>query len=155
CLDGPSRMKIGITFDLKADVPAGAGLPDDFQEEFDSPATVEAIAAVLHRLGHKVVLLGDGPELIERLLADPPDFVFTIAGGRGIGRSREARVPAVLGMLGIGYPGSDPGTLGVTLDKDCARRLVQSAGGAVPRGQVFGPDADLAAVRALPALPYP
>ena len=43
----------------------------------------------------------------------------------GFGRSREARVPAVLEMLGIPYTGSDPLTLAVTLDKDCAKRLVQ------------------------------
>ena len=59
---------------------------------------------------------------------DPPDFVFNFAEGQGIGRSREARVPAVLEMLGIPYTGSDPLTLAVTLDKDCAKRLVQSAG---------------------------
>ena len=39
-------MKIGITYDLKGDAPAGADVPDDFQEEFDSPATIEA-----HRRG--------------------------------------------------------------------------------------------------------
>ena len=77
--------------------------------------------------------LGDGRELLRRLLADPPDFVFNFAEGQGIGRSREARVPAVLEMLGIPYTGSDPLTLAVTLDKDCAKRLVASAGVAVPR----------------------
>ena len=66
-----------------------------------------------------MVLLGDGRELLERLLADPPDFVFNFAEGQGVGRSREARVPAVLEMLGIPYTGSDPLTLAVTLDKDC------------------------------------
>ena len=132
-------MKIGITYDLKADLPASADLPDDFQEEFDSPVTIEAIAAVLRGLGHEVELLGDGRELLERLLHDPPDFVFNLAEGQGIGRSREARVPAVLEMLGIPYTGSDPLTLAVTLDKDCAKRLVQSAGVAVPRGDMAGP----------------
>ncbi len=144
-------MKIGITYDLKADVPAGADLPDDFQEEFDSPATIEAIAAVLRGLGHEVEALGDGRELLERLLRDPPDFVFNFAEGHGIGRCREARVPAVLEMLGIPYTGSDPLTLAVTLDKDCAKRLVQSAGVPVPRWTVLEPDHD---PTALPRLPY-
>src|SRR5437762_7966378 len=127
-------MKIGITFDLKADLPANAALPDDWQEEFDSPDTVAAIAAALRDLGHEVVELGDGPGLLERLLDDPPDFVFNLAEGQGVSRSREARVPAVLDMLGIPYTGSDPLTLAATLDKDCAKRLVQAAGVAVPRG---------------------
>src|SRR5262245_65911901 len=110
-----------------------------FQEEFDSPATIEAIAAVLRGLGHEVLLLGDGRELLERLLADPPDLVFNLAEGQGVGRSREARVPAVLEMLGIPHTGSDPLTLAVTLDKDCAKRLAASAGVAVPRGVVIAP----------------
>src|SRR3954471_18286012 len=82
-----SRMKIGITFDLKSDAPLPAGLPDDFQEEFDSPVTVEGIASVLRNLGHEVVPLGDGRELLQRLLTDPPDLVFNIAEGQGIARS--------------------------------------------------------------------
>jgi D-alanine-D-alanine ligase len=132
-------MRIGITCDLKVDSfteEAAAPFPDDFQEEFDSPATIEAIATALRELGHEVEVLGDGRELLERLLADPPDFVFNMAEGQGISRSREARVPAVLDMLGIPYTGSDPLTLAVTLDKDCARRLVQAAGVAVPSGFV-------------------
>ena len=132
-------MRIGITYDLSKveGFAAEAGqFPDDWQEEFDSPATIEAIAAALRDLGHEIEMLGDGRELLERLLDDPPDFVFNLAEGQGISRSREARVPAVLDMLGIPYTGSDPLTLAVTLDKDCAKRLVQAAGLAVPRGFV-------------------
>ncbi len=132
-------MKIGITYDLKSDLPDRPDLPDDFQEEFDSPATVEAISQVLRGLGHQVDLLGDGRELLARLLADPPDFVFNIAEGQGVGRCREARVPAVLEMLGVPYTGSDPLTLSATLDKDVARRLVQAAGVDVPWGAVWQP----------------
>jgi D-alanine-D-alanine ligase len=148
-------MRIGLTFDLKADTLLPADAPDDYQEEFDSPATVEAVAAVLRGLGHEVVLLGDGPEMLAALLADPPDFVFNFAEGHGIARSREARVPAVLEMLGIPYSGSDPLTLAVTLDKDCARRLAASAGVPVPRGWVFHPGNDLEELRHGPPLPYP
>jgi D-alanine-D-alanine ligase len=98
---------------------------------------------VLRGLGHEVLLLGDGRELLARLLSDPPDFVFNFAEGRGVSRSREARVPAVLEMLGVPYSGSDPLTLAVTLDKDCARRLVRSDSVAVPRGVVVGPTGSL------------
>src|SRR5437763_2993943 len=149
-----SGMRIGITYDLKGDVPAGADVPDDFQEEFDSPATIEAIAAVLRGLGHQVEKLGDGRPLLERLLAEPPDFVFNFAEGQGVGRSREARVPAVLEMLGIPYTGSDPLTLAATLDKDCAKRLVQSVGVAVPRWQTIRPADDMTRYRQIGKLPY-
>jgi D-alanine-D-alanine ligase len=109
-------------------------VPDDFQEEFDSPQTLAAIAGVLKNLGHEVRLLGDGPECLHQLLHDPPELVFNFAEGQGIGRSREARLPAVLEILGIPYTGSDPLTLAVTLDKDVAKRLVASAGVPVPGG---------------------
>jgi D-alanine-D-alanine ligase len=147
-------MKIGITYDLKTDPSASAHLPDDFQEEFDSPVTVEGIAAVLRGLGHEVALLGDGRELLERLLRDPPDFVFNIAEGHGVGRSREARVPAVLEMLGIPYTGSDPLTLSVTLDKDCAKKLIQSTRVKVPQWTMWQPDEPLDDITTRHSLPY-
>jgi D-alanine-D-alanine ligase len=120
-------MRIGITCDLKPSTSPPSGLtslPDDWAEEFDEPATLEALARVFRSLGHDVRVLGDGPELVRTLLDHPPDFVFNIAEGQGISRSREARVPALLEMLGIPYSGSDPLTLAVTLDKDCAKRLI-------------------------------
>ncbi len=147
-------MRIGLTFDLKNDAPSPDGVPDDAQEEFDSPTTIAAIAGVLRGLGHEVVLLGDGRDLLRRILEDPPAFVFNFAEGQGIGRSREARVPAVLEMLGIAYSGSDPLTMAVTLDKDCAKRIVQSAGVPVPRWTTWQPGEDLSPLAERDALPY-
>jgi D-alanine-D-alanine ligase len=140
-------MRVGITYDLKGEVPVNRrDLPDDHDEEYDSPATIEALAVVLRGLGHQVLKLGDGRDLLKRLLADPPDCVFNFAEGQGISRSREARVPAVLEMLGIPYTGSDPLTTAVTLDKDCARRLVASAGVLVPEGMTLAAGQSSAAV---------
>jgi D-alanine-D-alanine ligase len=144
-------MHIGIAFDLKADRPSAPDLPDDWQEEFDSPVTVTAIAAALQRRGHRVRELGDGRQLLEQLLADPPDLVFNIAEGEGVGRSREARVPAVCEMLGIPCTGSDPLALAAALDKDVARRLVASAGVPVPRAVVLPPGVPVS----LGDLPFP
>jgi D-alanine-D-alanine ligase len=133
-------MKIGITYDLKSSGPLDPTLPDDLQEEFDSPHTIEAMAAVLRGLGHHVVLLGDGREFLQKVLADPPDFVFNFAEGTGVSRSREARVPAVLEMLGIPFTGSDPLTMAVTLDKSCAKTIVSAAGVVVPGSVLLAPD---------------
>jgi D-alanine-D-alanine ligase len=126
-------MRIGITYDLKSDQDVGdsAG-PDDLLEEFDSPVTIEAIVQALTAAGHEVEKLGDGRELLKRLLADPPDFVFNLAEGHGHARSREARVPAVLEMLGIPFSGSDPLALAASLDKEVAKRLVAGSGVHVP-----------------------
>ncbi len=129
-------MRIGIAFDLAPTDPAlRLEGPDDRFEEFDKPETVEAIAEVIRGEGHDVVLLGDGRDFLNSVLADPPDFVFNIAEGEGIGRCRESRVPAVLEMLGIPYSGSDPLTLAASLDKRMAKRLVQSGSDVkFPRG---------------------
>jgi D-alanine-D-alanine ligase len=135
-------LRVGIAFDL---VPSGPSRlatdgPDDQFEEFDKPETVDAIAKVLCSRGHEVPLLGDGPGLIRQILDDPPDLVWNMAEGQGVGRCREARVPAVLEMLGIPYTGSDPLTLAATLDKDVAKRIVASDGTVlVPRSLSFRP----------------
>jgi len=132
-------MKFGITYTLKDHHFDGSKLPDDWQEELDSPVTIEAIAKVLNSLGHEVVKLGDGPELVDRLRTEKPDIVFNLAEGRGVSRSREAWVPALLESMGIPYTASDPLTCAVTLEKDYAKRLVASTGVAVPRDVVIQP----------------
>lgn len=153
-IDEPSRnsfVKIGITYTARSALkprPGGSvegnGCLDDAQEEFDSPETIDAIAAAIESLGHDVELLGDGPPLVRRLTDGPhPELVFNIAEGRGISRSREAWVPALLESLGIPYTGSDPLTLSAALDKDCAKRLVRDAGVRVPLGMVVRDAADL------------
>ncbi len=132
-------MRIGIAFDLKPAAPLPAGAPDDLNEEFDSPATVKAIADVFRSLGHTAVELGNGRPLIEALLKNPPDLVFNFAEGSGISRSREARVPAVCEMLNIPCTGSDPLALAVALDKDMTRRVVESLGVTIPKGITLAP----------------
>src|SRR5207249_8272534 len=108
----------------------------------------EAIACVLRGQGHTVVLLGDGREFLEKVLRERPEFVFNFAEGHGISRSREARVPAVLEMLGIPYTGSDPFTMAVTMDKDCAKKLVSLAGVAVPPSFALDADRPIASIPA-------
>ncbi len=153
-------MKIGLTYNVKGDSPHQSpnapGLAADGEEEFDSQETIDAIADAIRKLGHDVELLGDGEALLHKLLNQPrPELVVNIAEGTGSGRCREARVPAVLEMLGIPYTGSDPLTLAATLDKDCAKRLVQAAGVATP-AWVLVEDGDLSAAAAqLAPLPFP
>jgi D-alanine-D-alanine ligase len=137
-------LRIGIAFDLAPTSRLAEG-PDDLFEEFDKPETVEAIARALGAEGHEVALLGDGRELLSRLLDDPPDLIWNLAEGEGVGRCREARVPAVCEMLGVPYTGSDPLTLAAALDKPVAKTLVAEVV-AVPRGCLL--DADEADDRA-------
>lgn len=128
----------------------------DAWEEFDSAHTIAALAQVFQDMGHDVLLLGDGPHLLEALCRGPrPDLVFNLAEGHGSGRTREARVPALLELLGIPYTGSDALTLAATLDKDCAKRLVASLGVPTP-AWVLLRDGDVHAVQhQLDRLPRP
>ena len=139
-------MRIGLTFNARSPSKPSCGTTklsgealdallssDDSEEEFDSLETIDALADTLRSLGHEVELLGEGEPLIRRLLDGPrPELVFNIAEGRGVSRSRESRVPAILETLGIAYTGSDPLSLAVALDKDCAKRLVAQAGVSTP-----------------------
>lgn len=140
-------MRIGIAFDLVPAVPSPDG-PDDRYEEFDKPQTINALADVLRNEGHDVLLLGDGREFLTRVLADPPDLVWNLAEGEGTGRNREARVPAVLEMLGIPHTGSDPLTLAAALDKGVAKRLIEGSVD-VPKGASFPAGLSSAEVKSL------
>ena len=101
------RLRLGIAFDLRSDFvaapvagapggAAGRADPDDLLEEFDSDATIDAIAAALESHGHAPSRLGGGRAFVERLLTAPPDLVFNIAEGRGTRsrKSSERRFPA-------------------------------------------------------------
>jgi D-alanine-D-alanine ligase len=145
-------MNIGIAYDLKTDfeAPSASSGPDDALEEYDSPATVDAIERALVKLGHRATRLGGGRAFITAVLETPPDLVFNIAEGRG-SRSREAHVPAVCEMLGIAYTHSDPLTMALALDKAMAKRAVASGGVATPRFRVIESVRDLD----LLALDYP
>jgi D-alanine-D-alanine ligase len=158
-------MRIGLTYTLRqTDQGAGAapnhsdwsiGALDDAQEELDAPETIAALTQALESLGHEVERLGDGPPLVARLArGDWPELVFNLAEGSGSERTREARVPALLELLGIPYTGSDPLTLAATLDKDCGKRLVGAAGVATPAWTVC--DGSLASVDAARrTVPFP
>ena len=116
-------MRAGLTFNLK---PADAAAHGDAFEEFDSIETVEALERALRANGHEPVRIGYGSALLD---ADV-DFVFNIAEGFG-GRGRESHVPAVCELLGIPCTGSDPLTIGITLDKALAKTYAKAHGIAV------------------------
>jgi D-alanine-D-alanine ligase len=119
-------LRIGLAYNLKADLPPGDH-PEDGAAECEDAATVEGIAAALLRLGHEVVLLPFRADLVEKLSQQRPDLVFNIAEGWS-GRNRESLVPAILEFLGIPFTGSDALCLGLALDKALCKQLVGSAG---------------------------
>jgi D-alanine-D-alanine ligase len=95
--------------------PAASLANDDEFAEWDTPETIDAVAAALGAVGEVVRLEAD-PYFPERLREARPDIVFNIAEGR-YGTNREAHVPAICEFYDIAYSGSDPFTLSLCLDK--------------------------------------
>ncbi len=115
--------------------------PSEEEAEFDTQATVDALASGLERLGHrveKIEVSGPASRTVARLEAYNPDLVFNTAEGRR-GRFREAFYPGLFEELGFAYTGSDPYTLALTLDKQLTKMVVGKAGVRTP-GWVFVED---------------
>lgn len=99
---------------LSASAAAIAAAGDEFAE-WDSPATIDAVAHALGALGTVIRLEAD-ENFPERLRAERPDILFNIAEGLR-GMNRESHVPAICEFFGIPYSGSDPFTLSLCLHK--------------------------------------
>ncbi len=129
-------MRLAVACNRSNRYSLESGQPEDQFEEFDSPETVDAIAKAIETCGHTAKILEADSAFPAALKRGKFDFVFNIAEGLS-GRCRESQVPAVCEMLGVPYSGSDAITLGVTLDKDLARRtlhgIVPMAGGRLIR----------------------
>jgi D-alanine-D-alanine ligase len=126
-------MIVGLSYDLKDSIPPGHDYTEDALEEYDSPETVNAIAAAIETMGHPTVKLGGGMEFLTNIVSRKVDLVFNIAEGLGTYRSREAQVPSILEMLDIPYSGSDPQCLTISLDKPLAKKLLMASGVTTPQ----------------------
>ena len=143
-------MKIGLTYDLRADYLA-AGHSEEETAEFDRPDTIEGIEDALVRLGHQTDRIGHGRALVARLAAgDRWDLVFNIAEGL-FGQAREAQVPCLLDLYQVPYTFSDPLVLAVCLDKGLTKLLVRQAGVPTPDFAVVHSPAEIEQVH----LPFP
>jgi D-alanine-D-alanine ligase len=123
-------MRIALTHNLR--------LSDSEEEaEFDTRETVDALAAALERLGHRVERIevsGPASRTVARLEAYGPDLIFNTAEGRR-GRFREAFFPALFDELGMPYTGSDAYALALTLDKQLTKLVLAQHGVPTPRWQ--------------------
>ncbi|MBQ3864252.1 MAG: ATP-grasp domain-containing protein [Clostridia bacterium] len=99
----------------------------DPEAEFDSPETIQAICDVLLSKGVPAVILEADATLPDTLREQKIEFAFNLAEGKE-GRDREAQVPALLGLFGIPYMGSDATVMGITLDKELCKRVLSTFG---------------------------
>ena len=124
-------MRIGFTYDLKDDYFA-LGFGEHAVAEFDTEATIDAIAGALESLGHEVDRIGHVRALAARLVAGERwDLVFNIAEGVA-GFGRESQVPALLEAYGVPYTFSDPLVCALTLHKGMAKHVARGCGVPTP-----------------------
>src|SRR5262245_331115 len=148
-------MRIALVYDLRDDYRV-LGFSEEEVAEFDSVATIDALAGAIEALGCEAVRVGRGQALAARLVGgERYDLVFSIAEGLK-GRSREAQVPALCELFDQPYLFSDPLTSAAALDKAVAKRLVRDAGVPTPAFAVAERSAsELAGWTAFPAFVKP
>jgi len=105
----------------------------------------------LDRLGHEVVPIDVGPDLVDRLGDERPDVAFVALHGRG---GEDGTVQELLELLGIPYTASGPSACIRCLDKVLAKHALRDAGVPTPDFYAFSQAAfeELGAARALPAI---
>jgi D-alanine-D-alanine ligase len=105
----------------------------------------------LERLGHEVLPIDVGPDLIEQLEAQRPDVAFLALHGRG---GEDGTVQELLDIVGIPYTGSGVLACMRSVDKVLTKHLLIEAGLPTPEFFAFSETAfrELGAADALPAI---
>jgi D-alanine-D-alanine ligase len=105
----------------------------------------------LARLGHDVLAIDVGPDLVDRLRAERPDVAFVALHGRG---GEDGTVQELLELVGVPYTASRPGACIRCMDKVVAKHLLRDAGIPTPDFYAFSQAAfrELGAAKALPAI---
>jgi D-alanine-D-alanine ligase len=105
----------------------------------------------LERLGHGVVPIDVGPDLVDRLGAARADVAFVALHGRD---GEDGTVQEILELLGLPYTASGPSACQRCMDKVLAKHAMRDAGLPTPDFYAFNQTAfeELGAARALPAV---
>jgi D-alanine-D-alanine ligase len=105
----------------------------------------------LERLGHHVVALDVGPDLVERLTAGRPELAFVALHGRD---GEDGTVQELLEVLGIPYTGSGVSACMRAADKVLAKHAMRDQGIPTPDFYSFSESAfqALGAAQALPLI---
>jgi D-alanine-D-alanine ligase len=105
----------------------------------------------LERLGHEVVALDVGADLVERLSAERPDVAFVAMHGVG---GEDGTVQELLEILGIPFTGPGAAACARCMDKSLAKHAIREAGLPTPDWFAFNSTAfrELGAADALARL---
>src|SRR3981081_1981746 len=103
----------------------------------------------LERLGHEIIAIDVGPDLVARLTADRPDLAFVALHGRD---GEDGTVQELLEVMGIPYTGSRVSACIRAADKVLAKHAMLDAGIPTPDFFAFNETAfrELGAAPALP-----
>jgi len=109
------------------------------------------VADSLRRLGHEVIEVDVGHDLVQRLSAERPDLAFVVLHGRD---GEDGTVQELLEVLGIPYTGSRVSACITASDKVLAKHAMRDAGIPTPDFFAFSETAfrSLGAAQALPAM---
>jgi D-alanine-D-alanine ligase len=107
--------------------------------------------SALRQLGHEVVAIDAGPELVAQLLQAQPDAAFVALHGSD---GEDGTVQGLLEAIGIPYTGSGPAACMRCTDKALAKYLMREAGIPTPAFAAFKESAikELGVAAALPGL---
>jgi D-alanine-D-alanine ligase len=105
----------------------------------------------LRQLGHEVVAIDAGPDLVAQLLEAQPDAAFVALHGSD---GEDGTVQGLLETIGIPYTGSGPAACMRCTDKALAKYLMREAGIPTPEFAAFKESAikELGVAAALPGL---
>jgi D-alanine-D-alanine ligase len=105
----------------------------------------------LERLGHEVIPIDVGADLVDRLSADRPDVAFIALHGRD---GEDGTVQELLEVMGIRYTGSGVSACIRASDKVLAKHAMRDQGIPTPDFYAFNETAfkELGAAQALPAI---
>ncbi len=136
-------------------VPGDDDEPPDLLAEYDTEATISAVAAALAKR-YRVTRVEGDIRAYERLRKLQPDLVFNISEGFA-GPNRESHIPILCEIMGLPYTGSDALTLGICLDKARAKEILAYHRIPTARFEVVAPGAAASGLGAfrLPAMVKP
>jgi D-alanine-D-alanine ligase len=105
----------------------------------------------LDRLGHEVIAIDVGPDLVDRLTDTQPEVAFVALHGRD---GEDGTVQELLELLGVPYTASGPSACIRCMDKVLTKYALRDAGLPTPEFYAFSQSAfeSLGAARALPAI---
>jgi D-alanine-D-alanine ligase len=105
----------------------------------------------LERLGHQVIAIDVGSDLVARLTADPPELGFVALHGRD---GEDGTVQELLEVMGVPHTGSGVSACIRAADKVLAKHAMRDAGIPTPDFHAFNETAfrELGAAQALPAI---